>query len=462
MKNPSFLRILGIFGLALLLPAPFQPSWVLAANEMPDQKATVLFIPFQQVGPASAHSWVSQALQEALLGEVAQQAGSPAKTLDHTLANSDAASAISAGQDANVQIVIYGSYQVVDDQIRVNGQAVQVADKKVVATLKATGDLRDLFKIEDLLTYQIKAAFPQPSGIDPSEYYNEDQHARYLNSVAAGLNAPDLSTTRPTMNDDVQISDSGAVADQTDSDTVANVEPSGELSFEMVGPSLYSTQIFAQSNLADETLPYLPSMYSYAGAYDLGYPSTVYPFAYGFTPDYFFGGIEYTSFRSGRFGGERFGFGRGRGPLTSVPRWPSIGNFGRPFANPYFAYVPGPLYLNSYPFGISYFNQPFAFGGINPPLGAIPHFSFTTPNGQNNFPQYLGSNAAVYGYAPAYGYVPAYGFAPAFGFRSFARPGFGRSFGFRGPVGAPRGFSVFGSVPLNATGNFVGSRASGR
>jgi TolB-like protein len=131
-----------------------------AASPTSPPQATVLFIPLKQLSDSGGHAWVAEAIEENLVSEVAQ-AGDLAKKLDASAATTDMTTALKDAHDAGANIVIYGSYQVVDDQIRVTAHAVDVASGRVVAPLGTTGNLRDLFKMEDALADMLRPALPR-------------------------------------------------------------------------------------------------------------------------------------------------------------------------------------------------------------------------------------------------------------------------------------------------------------
>ena len=63
---------------------------------------------------------------------------------------------------AGAQYLISGTCQVVDVELRLSGQMIDVATGRPVGGLKATGAVRDLFSLEDILCDQAKRLLPQP------------------------------------------------------------------------------------------------------------------------------------------------------------------------------------------------------------------------------------------------------------------------------------------------------------
>jgi TolB-like protein len=148
-------------------PAP-DPSAVAPANSAPP---VVLVIPFQQVGDTSHNGWVAQAIQEDLAGQVAQSGMFQPKVSDKPILGSDASSALDAAHNSGAAIVIFGSYQSMDDQLRINAQVADVASGRILGALQATGGVTDLFKMEDTLAQQLRQILPQPASDMPTISY---------------------------------------------------------------------------------------------------------------------------------------------------------------------------------------------------------------------------------------------------------------------------------------------------
>jgi len=150
------------------------------ATTMPavDAPVKVLVIPFAQIGNTD-HEWVGAALQESLMTEVSGDSAVQAMALNRPLARGDMSQVTAAAKDAGATLVVFGAYQYsADSQLRVTGEVLDVNFGRAVGTLKATGALVDLFKIEDSLSGQVQAALPQA----PS------------NAPVVATNGPDQST----------------------------------------------------------------------------------------------------------------------------------------------------------------------------------------------------------------------------------------------------------------------------
>jgi TolB-like protein len=126
--------------------------------EVPSHYASVLVLPFSPVSGSS--DWIGKAVQEDLGTELVKQTRLSVVTPANSEPAADLDAATKIGHDHNVSLVAFGTYQVVDSQVRLNGQVVDVLAGRAIAALKATGERRDLFRMEDLLAGQVVAVLP--------------------------------------------------------------------------------------------------------------------------------------------------------------------------------------------------------------------------------------------------------------------------------------------------------------
>jgi TolB-like protein len=121
--------------------------------------ARVLLLPFESAGEAE-RAWVAKAVQQNLLAELSRVNSVQVVTGDTSPKDQDAA--LKAAQDAKADYIVFGSYQAVEGDLRITGQVLDANKKEAVAGLKATGSVRDLFGMEDVIAHQVKRALPQP------------------------------------------------------------------------------------------------------------------------------------------------------------------------------------------------------------------------------------------------------------------------------------------------------------
>ncbi len=288
MKFTSLLTSLVVTFLALASSASGEaPKTTPATAPSP----TVLIIPFQQITTADStgHSWVAQALQEDMIATVAQFAVAQPKTSAKPLPNADLHAAVEAGRENNASAVIFGSYQVLNDQIRVDGTIANVSNSQILGSLQATGTTQDLFKMEDALAAQIRGTLQRPvdgalpivsygasqNGSNPYYIWNNGQNS----GASADSGLPYINTTQ---------ADSGL------RDYSYNYAAGSSPAY--VPPSYNQSPDYSYY-----TTPY-PYSYPYV------YSNYGYPYAYG--PSFFIGGFGFESGRNFRF--DHDGDGRGR------------------------------------------------------------------------------------------------------------------------------------------------------
>jgi len=231
----------------------------------------VLIVPFKQMGDPTSHAWVGAAIQENLISDTTANPVTQAVGLNQPLANMDSADAAKAASGAGASIVVFGSYQVAADQLRVTGQVMDVGSGRALATLQVTGAVTDLFKIEDTLGSQLGAALPQPPSNLAQVTYGQSATA---DTYAAPSPAP------------IDTANAAAAAAQA-------------------YPAPSPTYAYPQATYAYPSAPY----YSYAYPYYYPYPS----FYFGFGPSFRGGwgpGWHGGGWRGGGGGGHWGGGGR--------------------------------------------------------------------------------------------------------------------------------------------------------
>jgi TolB-like protein len=147
------------------------------ATTMPavQQPLKVLIVPFRQIGNTTGHEWVASAIQENLITQAAGDTSVQAIAMSGPLGGGP--EALAAAKNAGATLVVFGTYEISDNQLRVNGQVDDANYGRTLATLKATGAIADLFKIEDALSSQLGSALPQPPSNLPVVSYGPDQSA---------------------------------------------------------------------------------------------------------------------------------------------------------------------------------------------------------------------------------------------------------------------------------------------
>jgi TolB-like protein len=165
MRTTTFLLFLS----PLLFLTPYSPAALpittIAGDPPPTtapvQPVSVMLLPFHAVTANPDNSWISAAIDEDLAHDLSRNRAihlvRPSTTQPVA-----AADGLAAARDAKADRLISGSYQVVDDQLRINAEVIDMSQTQPVAQAKATGRVRDLFQLEDSLAMQLWRILPRP------------------------------------------------------------------------------------------------------------------------------------------------------------------------------------------------------------------------------------------------------------------------------------------------------------
>jgi len=125
----------------------------------------VLVLPMDQIGGDASQGFVAQALVQGICSEVDRTGGGTGVAGAGTGAHfkavrgaRSAADARAAGKEAGADYVVSGVYQINQNELRVTGQVTNVRTNALAGPIKVTGQLRDLFTIEDEVAGQVKRA----------------------------------------------------------------------------------------------------------------------------------------------------------------------------------------------------------------------------------------------------------------------------------------------------------------
>jgi TolB-like protein len=145
------MKINGLGAIVLLLMA-----CLAAGARQPPQQVDVLLLPWSAVNQADA--WIGEAVQQNLLNELGRTrlinpltpAVPPAQPV------TDIAAAREMAGNTTASHVVFGSYHVSEEGLRLTGQVVEVSSGRVVGSARATGPMRDLFGLEDAVAEQVR------------------------------------------------------------------------------------------------------------------------------------------------------------------------------------------------------------------------------------------------------------------------------------------------------------------
>ena len=132
----------------------------------PAESQSILVLPFVSP-PGQQFNWIGKGIQQNLIAEISPDLRGSIASPAGIQPTEDPAAALKAARDAKAAAVIFGSAQVIGKQIRLTGQVLDVPSGKSLGTLKATGALDDLFRLQDLLAGQAVRALPRADTLVP-------------------------------------------------------------------------------------------------------------------------------------------------------------------------------------------------------------------------------------------------------------------------------------------------------
>src|SRR5581483_6696696 len=98
----------------------------------------VAVLPFDGIGYVNHQDWIGKAIQSSVVTELSRS-----KTLQSSATDAtgpfDSGKALAAAQGAGADVVVYGNFQVVDNQLRITGQILKTDSGEVLGGLKASG-----------------------------------------------------------------------------------------------------------------------------------------------------------------------------------------------------------------------------------------------------------------------------------------------------------------------------------
>jgi TolB-like protein len=129
----------------------------------------VVVLPFEETSANPTQGWIGQAIQQSLVADLSQM-----KPLQPQPGEAAARErAIEQARSRDAEYVILGSYQLVEPQVRITGQVIESSTGRVLGGLKSTGDVRELFAMQDTLGTQakriVREAIDPPAPAAPAE-----------------------------------------------------------------------------------------------------------------------------------------------------------------------------------------------------------------------------------------------------------------------------------------------------
>ncbi|HZK81099.1 MAG TPA: hypothetical protein VFC46_08535 [Humisphaera sp.] len=261
------------------------------------QNEKILVLPFQPVDPNEKKPWIGKSIQQSMVADLMALAPDHIVTSDQFAVSVEAAIALAHQNGA--RYVVAGGYLSTDKELRVTGQLLDAQTGKAVEGLKVTGDLSQVFHMEDGLAMQVRAKLfpasiqapaPAPAAPQSQEMVAIPQPQQSATATAAAIRN-DASAYQP--------------APYT-STYVATPEPT-------VYGADSNTYTYSPTTYYYPAATYDSGVYGYPdyggyGYYPYSYSSCDYPYYPGFGFGLFVGGVFHHGFDRGGFHND---YGRG-------------------------------------------------------------------------------------------------------------------------------------------------------
>jgi TolB-like protein len=193
-----------LFALASFLTVSYSnaalPITAMAGNPEPTTapatRISVMLLPFNAVGQSGESNWISQAIDEDLSHDLARNSAIRVVRPSTTQPLKDG-DGLTAARGANADRLVSGSYQVVDNQLRVTGEVIDVKQTQSIAQIKATGPVRNLFQLEDELSMQLWHILPQADRTGSVQTSAADFQVTPLEDYTGSQAAPQVYQPQP-------------------------------------------------------------------------------------------------------------------------------------------------------------------------------------------------------------------------------------------------------------------------
>jgi TolB-like protein len=137
------------------------------ATAQPQERVTIerpaerlLVLPFEQLDPDPQHAWIAQAVHRTLLVDLAELPTLVPVTLPADQAvgldRQDRLALDETAASAGARLILSGTYQIADEQIRMTATLLDITREEPVAAMRTTADLADLFELQDALGEHVR------------------------------------------------------------------------------------------------------------------------------------------------------------------------------------------------------------------------------------------------------------------------------------------------------------------
>jgi TolB-like protein len=124
----------------------------------PATQPSVLVLKFEQIDQTPGLVWLSRSIQLSLMTDINRSRFARAITLPEARSTptTDTSVALSLAREQRADFVIVGSYLTWEDNLRITAQVIDVRKSEIIGSIKSTGDVRNLFLLQDGLVSQLR------------------------------------------------------------------------------------------------------------------------------------------------------------------------------------------------------------------------------------------------------------------------------------------------------------------
>ena len=132
-------------------------AWSDTPPSVPASKQRVLVLPFIMLNGKADQAWMSKGIQDNTVAELGRSPYlMPVAYSGTAQPNADPAIAARLGKGAGMPFALYGSAQLVGENVRITAQLVNSNTGESIATAASTGPASDLLKLEDEIVTQLR------------------------------------------------------------------------------------------------------------------------------------------------------------------------------------------------------------------------------------------------------------------------------------------------------------------
>lgn len=134
-----------------------------APTTRPAFSVRVAVLPLQVLGNRQ-YEWLGAAIQQGIASGI-QRGPSVQPLVVAVVSPIDAPNARATAQELDAGYVVFGSVQVIDDSMRVDGQVLATRSGIVIGSFRARGAIKDAFKVEDQISDRLNRLLMPPRSI---------------------------------------------------------------------------------------------------------------------------------------------------------------------------------------------------------------------------------------------------------------------------------------------------------